>query len=92
MTSLESALFESECGDGADPVDIADGEGAEEFHFILFWDEGETVRLPVIATELREELVGGDTDAGGEMQLKPINVYGPGATIHELPGDVDGVI
>lgn len=64
---FEAALFEGEGGDGTDSMDIPDGEGSEEVDFILFRDEGETVRLFVIASQFGEELVGGDADAGGEV-------------------------
>ena len=72
---FESAFFECESGDGAYAVDISDGEGAQEFDFVLVWDEGETVGFFVIAAEFCEELVGGDADAGGEMPFATDSLF-----------------
>ena len=66
---FEAALFEGLRGDGADAMNIADGEGAEKLHLVLLWNEREAVGLFVIAAEFCEELVGRDSDAGGEMAL-----------------------
>jgi len=61
----EAGLMKDFFGGGADPVNFADGQFAEEFGFAGLADEGEAVGFLEVAAKFGEEFVGGDADAGG---------------------------
>ena len=65
----EAGLVEDFFGGGADAVNFADGQFAEEFGFAGLADEGEAVGLLEVTGEFGEEFVGGDADAGGDTAL-----------------------